>query len=320
MTLDTDATHVERDSSGLRVVPDSLHLRDAAVLPVGATCKSGMGFVELKGSRADVGVSESVCDDAFMIAVQLKSCPDFHLFVDERAHCHKGFVTGSVAIYDLRANLVYDLRAPRSPIASESFHALDFYLPRRSLDFLTDDMGCPRIDELRHQPAGVIEDQVVGNLLRSIQPTLSARVNERNGLFVDHVAMALATHVAHAYGGVRATPSSTFGNLAAWQERAAKDYLAANLGGNVALSDLATICELSVRHFTRAFRASTGMSAHAWLRQARVEKAKSLLITKNSVLADIAFQCGFADQSHFTRVFQRNVGLGPGAWRRLYRR
>jgi len=318
MSLDT--AHLEREPSDLRVVPDSLHLRDAAVLPAGATCKSGMGFVELVGSRADVGISESVCDDAFMIAVQLKDCPDFDLFVDERAHRHRGFVTGSVAIYDLRANLVYDLRAPRSAQAAESFHAIDFYLPRKSLDSLTDDMGCGRIDELRHQPARALTDQVSGNLLRAVQPTLAARVEERNGLFVDHVAMALATHVVHAYGGARSLPRSAFGRLAPWQERAAKEYLAANLSGNIALSDLATICELSVRQFTRAFRVSTGMSAHAWLRRARIEKAKSLLVARNSVLADIAFHCGFADQSHFTRVFQRNVGIGPGAWRRMYRR
>ena len=36
-------------------------------------------------------------------------------------------------------------------------------------------------------------------------------------------------------------------------------------------------------------------------------------------LAQIAYECGFADQSHFTRVFTAAVGATPGAWRRARR-
>jgi AraC family transcriptional regulator len=45
-----------------------------------------------------------------------------------------------------------------------------------------------------------------------------------------------------------------------------------------------------------------------------------LLTNNNFVIAEIALDCGFADQSHFTRVFQRAAGMSPGAWRRTYRR
>jgi AraC-like DNA-binding protein len=279
-----------------------------------------MGFVELIGDRNDVGVSERVRDDAFMVAVQLKKCPDFDLYADDHVYRHRRFVAGAVAIYDLRTNLIYDLRPQKSKKADESFHAVDFYLPRRALDALTQDSGSSRIDELRHQPGGVIQDSVIGSLLRSVRPTLSARPQERNALFVDHVAMALATHLACTYGGMRLPPISAVGRLAPWQERRAKEMLASNLDGGVALSELAGACDLSIRHFTRAFRGSTGMSPHAWLRHQRVEKAKGLLTNKNFVIADIALDCGFADQSHFTRVFQRAAGMSPGAWRRTYRR
>jgi AraC family transcriptional regulator len=44
------------------------------------------------------------------------------------------------------------------------------------------------------------------------------------------------------------------------------------------------------------------------------------LLTSDLILADIALECGFADQSHFARTFQRAAGMGPGAWRRIYRR
>jgi AraC family transcriptional regulator len=118
-----------------------------------------------------------------------------------------------------------------------------------------------------------------------------------------------ATHEAHSHGGT----------LARWQERRAKELLAANLADGIALSDLASACRLSVRHFTRAFRGSTGMSPHAWLLHLRIEKAKALLTKSHRLLSEIALDCGFADQSHFSRTFKRSVGLSPGAWQRLYR-
>ena len=316
-----DRPHSEGNRpSGLNAVPNSLHLRHAPTLTTSSTCKSGMGFVELRGDRDDVGVSERVRDDAFLVAVQLKDCPDFDLYADDRLFRHRGFDAGSVAIYDLRANLLYDLHAQKTRGVRESFHAVDFYLPRSALDALTDDSGSPRIDELRHRPGIALRDSVARDLLRSIQPTLAAPPSERNGLFVDYVAMALATHVAHTYGGMRPRPISAIGRLAPWQERRTKELLAANLAGSVTLSELANACELSIRHFTRAFRGSTGMSPHAWLLRHRIEKAKGLLTNSHRVLADIALDCGFADQSHCTRTFQRTAGVSPGAWRHLYRR
>jgi AraC family transcriptional regulator len=48
----------------------------------------------------------------------------------------------------------------------------------------------------------------------------------------------------------------------------------------------------------------------------RTEMARWLLIHTDKPLADIAFDCGFFDQSHFTNVFRRRTGASPGAFRR----
>lgn len=48
-------------------------------------------------------------------------------------------------------------------------------------------------------------------------------------------------------------------------------------------------------------------------------KLTSLCFTGTTLLgqlAEIALDCGFADQSHFTRVFTREEGTSPGSWRR----
>lgn len=124
-------------------------------------------------------------------------------------------------------------------------------------------------------------------------------------------------HLAHTYGGLRAAAQpGTRGGLAPWQERRAKEMMSANLDGEVPLARLAAECGLSVRHFSRAFRQSTGVPPHRWLLKRRVELAKSLLLSPAASLAEVGRACGFADQSHFTRVFSATTGASPGAWRR----
>jgi len=296
---------------GINPVADALGMHVAPMLTTSTVCKSGMSFLEFKCDRENVGLTAAVREDAFLIALQLKACPDFDLYADGRLIRPQQFHAGAVALFDLRSNLATDLRDP--------FHAVDLYLPSKSLDVIADDAGLPRVDELRHRPGTAVQDLVMRDLLLSMRPALAARPEETAALFVDHVAIAIATHVAHTYGGTRLPRSAPRGGLAPWQERRAKELLNANLNGGISLSDLASACGLSIRHFTRAFRQSTGMAPHEWLLHHRIERAKAYLATSSWLLMDIALDCGFADQSHFSRAFRRAVGVSPGAWRRMNR-
>jgi len=309
-----------RHSTGLLAVTNAFSLRDAPIRSTGFGRGPGMGFFGLDCDRASAGLTKLVQDEAFLVTLQLTDCPDFDLYADGKLIRPRNFSAGSIAIFDLRATLHFDLRAGRGRDIHDSYHAVDFFLTGRALQALAEDANARSIDELLHEPGTAFTDDVSRGLLQSIQSTLNAAPGETNGLLVDHVAMALATHVAHKFGGMRSRESPPTGGLAYWQERRATELLAANLCGNVTLAELATACDLSVRHFTRAFRGSTGMAPHAWLVKHKIQKAKSLLEQTPRILAEVALECGFADQSHFTRTFQRVVGMSPGAWRRLHRR
>ena len=63
---------------------------------------------------------------------------------------------------------------------------------------------------------------------------------------------------------------------------------------------------------------ATGMSPHAYQRQARVRRACAL-IRLGQPLADVAAAAGFADQAHLTRVFRRVVGVTPGVYAEAFR-
>jgi AraC-like DNA-binding protein len=73
---------------------------------------------------------------------------------------------------------------------------------------------------------------------------------------------------------------------------------------------------LSRFELSRQFRKHLGTSPHRYAVMRRLERARRLVDSGNS-LADAAAASGFADQSHMTRQFKRAYGLAPGAWRAL---
>jgi AraC-like DNA-binding protein len=108
------------------------------------------------------------------------------------------------------------------------------------------------------------------------------------------------------------------GGLALWQANRVSGYISANLHAHIRAHDLAAILQLSVGHFSRAFRQTFGQAPKSYVTSRRVLRAQELLIRSHEPLAQVALRCGLSDQSHFTRVFRRLVGVTPGAWRRQH--
>jgi AraC-like DNA-binding protein len=97
--------------------------------------------------------------------------------------------------------------------------------------------------------------------------------------------------------------------------RMAKDFIDHTLTEQVSLVEIARAAELPTYRLYRVFEHSTGMTPHAYQRQARVRLAMDL-IRRNRPLGDVAFSTGFADQAHLTRWFRRMMGITPGAYQR----
>jgi len=89
------------------------------------------------------------------------------------------------------------------------------------------------------------------------------------------------------------------------------EHVDAHLGERMSLDQLAGLAGMSRFHFARQFRISTGQSPMGYVRQARIERATAILRERNTTIARVAVNLGFADQSHFTRTFGRFVGVSP---------
>lgn len=288
---------------------NAFRLPRAPVLTTRVLQKSTIAVTELKCDGPGFGKTNPIPgEDAWLIGLQIRACPDHDLYFDGRLTRPENYEAGVTSIYDLRRDPVADIRDP--------FHSLMFYLPRVALDTVTSEAGARRIRDLRHRLGVSVNDPVVRHLLSALLPAM-ANSKEANALFLDHVALALTAHVAKVYGGLSPMAGIPRAGLAPWQERRVKDLMMAFVDEDIPLSRLAGECGLSVRHFARAFRLSTGVPPHRWLLRYRVDRAKELLRTREVSLADVALFCGFVDQSHLTRTFTKIAGLSPGSWRRL---
>ncbi|PKA41317.1 AraC family transcriptional regulator [Rhizobium sullae] len=94
----------------------------------------------------------------------------------------------------------------------------------------------------------------------------------------------------------------------------ARDYLMENYVSDVGLEELAAVADLSRAHLIRAFRKEFHITPHAFLTDIRIRVARRKLQAGGQP-AEIALECGFADQAHFSRHFKARTGVTPGQYR-----
>ena len=88
---------------------------------------------------------------------------------------------------------------------------------------------------------------------------------------------------------------------------------------DVSLAALASDAGLSRFHFCRAFKETTGLSPHAWLRQHRLEQAMKMLRDTDDSVVSIAAALGYSSQTAFAAAFRKLTGETPSDWRRRMR-
>lgn len=120
----------------------------------------------------------------------------------------------------------------------------------------------------------------------------------------------LATIFAR-YGSHSITPIDTRERTAISR---ARDYLTENFASDIGLEELAEVAGLSRAHLIRAFRKEFHITPHAFLTDVRVRQAR-MLLRLGRPIAEVAFDCGFADQAHFSRHFKSRIGVTPGQFR-----
>jgi AraC family transcriptional regulator len=86
--------------------------------------------------------------------------------------------------------------------------------------------------------------------------------------------------------------------------------------GELTVQDLADDLGLSAGFFSRAFKAATGRSPHAYIVDRRVARARAELASGAEDLSAVALATGFSSHAHLTTTFRQRLGVSPSALRR----
>jgi AraC family transcriptional regulator len=155
-----------------------------------------------------------------------------------------------------------------------------------------------------------IEDATIrGLLLRLAQE--ARHPGFASEALVELIAAQIAIELGRYCGAITEGPAT--GGLCAWRLRLIDERLR-EVHEIPSLTELATICQLSVRQLTRGYRASRGRSIGDHVSNCRVENAKRLLATDESIKS-IAYSLGFASPSSFSFAFRRATAETPRQFR-----
>jgi AraC family transcriptional regulator len=280
---------------------DGVPVHRSRVLP-----HSHVGISRLSIGTEQLGMSSQIPpEDSFIVAMYLTAVPHHELWSRGRPAICRGYAPNSMRVVNLVDEYSAYIQYPHETLV--------LYVPRVALNDFSEESGTPRVSHFLCQP-GVI-DPVMVHLGSALLPAFQ-RPLETSALFIDHVTLAMLTHLCGTYGGRRASSAFLRGGMTRLQANRAKEYLGAHCADDISLVNAARACGLSKGHFISAFRIATGMTPYQWLQRYRIDKAKGLLLHSRLTIVEIAAACGFADQSHLTRVFSRLVGDSPAAWRR----
>lgn len=190
------------------------------------------------------------------------------------------------------------------------------FLPDSLLNRASDAESLPPLshrlrDDMSFVPERTLQTLTSDYLRRAFDPVAPASALEMEGR-----ALLLVDWLLRLHGPLRVSLASHKGGLSLRHLRQACEFIAENLAQDICLDHLAKLTGLSCKHFIRAFKQSTGLPPHQYLLVQRIEAAKRRLLESKGSLANVALECGFADQSHFTATFRKTVGVPPGTWRR----
>lgn len=91
-------------------------------------------------------------------------------------------------------------------------------------------------------------------------------------------------------------------------------YARDHLHKDLSVDELAAQVHWSPRHFSRVFRAQTGMAPAKAIEKLRIEAAQALIDQGHSSIARIAGLTGFGDEERLRRAFLRAYGQPPKAF------
>lgn len=126
---------------------------------------------------------------------------------------------------------------------------------------------------------------------------------------VEALAKQLAVEIIRKFDLRAADPEHHVGGIAPWRMKLIDERLRSD-EAPPALGELADLCNMTVRHLSRAFRTETGQTLGRYIEATMVERAIAMLSAGTSV-SGTARALGYSSSGSFATAIRRATGLLP---------
>jgi YesN/AraC family two-component response regulator len=93
------------------------------------------------------------------------------------------------------------------------------------------------------------------------------------------------------------------------------EYVRRNYMKKITLNEISNHVNFSVSYISRIFKDEMGSNMMQFINKVRVDNAKLLLLNNDIPLIEVAYLCGFEDQTYFNKVFKKVTNISPGKFR-----
>jgi len=151
-------------------------------------------------------------------------------------------------------------------------------------------------------------------LMTAMQADLEAG-SPTGPLYGESLGNALGTYLVQRFAVFTPKLEEYKGGLPKPRLNRVREYIEQNLDNHISLTALAEVAGVSLYHFAKAFKQSTGATPHQYVLSRKNDRAKKLLGDPNRSVLEASARTGFVDQSHFTKIFRRVGGVTPTEYR-----
>lgn len=93
------------------------------------------------------------------------------------------------------------------------------------------------------------------------------------------------------------------------------DFTFSNYQNEIRIDTISDIAHMTTNAFCKYFKKRTNKTYNQFLNELRIEKACQLLLIKDKLVSEIAFETGFPNLSNFNRKFKNIKGITPSKFR-----
>ena len=95
------------------------------------------------------------------------------------------------------------------------------------------------------------------------------------------------------------------------------NFIENNYSRQLTLPEIAAQFGISESSLTKKIKIFTNMTFKEYLTKTMIEAAKSLLISSEKSITEIAYECGYNNSNFFGDVFKKAVGMSPSSYRKM---